>query len=167
PEILTSWIPLIVVESCFVLLTVFLSFKWFSKDELRDWMSETWFLVRQITPLLLLGVFFAGIMVELLPAHYVVAVVGGASFSASFIASVAAALMYFSTLTEVPIISALMELGMGRGPALAMLLAGPALSLPNMIVISKIMGVKKASVYITLVVVVASFSGLIFGLYFT
>jgi hypothetical protein len=74
--------------------------------------------------------------------------------------------MYFSTLTEVPIISALTELGMGRGPALAMLLAGPALSLPNMIVISRIMGAKKASLYIALVVAVASIAGLIFGLYF-
>ncbi|MCD4703589.1 MAG: permease [Methanosarcinaceae archaeon] len=166
PEILTARIPLIVMESCLVLLTIFLSFKWFSNDELRDWMSETWFLVRQITPLLLLGVFFAGIMVELLPANRVVAVVGGTSFVSSSIASVAAALMYFSTLTEVPIISALTELGMGRGPALAMLLAGPALSLPNMIVISRIMGVKKASVYITLVVIVASVAGFIFGLYF-
>ncbi len=166
PEILVAWIPLMAVESCLVLLAIFLSFKWFSKDELRDWMSETWFLVRQITPLLLLGVFFAGVLVELLPAHYVVAVVGGASFGASFIASVAAALMYFSTLTEVPIISALMELGMGRGPALAMLLAGPALSLPSMIVISRVMGLKKTSIYITLVVAVASFAGLIFGFYF-
>ncbi|ODV49213.1 hypothetical protein C7960_0142 [Methanohalophilus euhalobius] len=166
PEILTEWILLLAVETVLVIITVFLSFNWFRKEELKDWMAETWFLVKQIAPLLLLGVFFAGIMVELLPAEYVAAVVGGASFGASFIASVAAALMYFSTLTEVPIISALTELGMGRGPALAMLLAGPALSLPNMIVISRIMGAKKTSLYIALIVAVASIAGFIFGLYF-
>lgn len=166
PEILPTWNPMLFVEIPLILVTVYVSLKWFSKDELESWMSETWFLVKQITPLLLIGVFFAGIMVELLPAEYVVKYVGGSAFSSYMIASVAAALMYFSTLTEVPIISALTVLGMGKGPALSMLLAGPALSLPNMIVISRIMGFQKAMTYILLVVVIATISGYVFGTYF-
>ena len=166
PEILPTWNPMLFVEIPLILVTVYVSLKWFSKDELESWMSETWFLVKQITPLLLIGVFFAGIMVELLPADYVVKYVGGSTFSSYMIASVAAALMYFSTLTEVPIISALTVLGMGKGPALSMLLAGPALSLPNMIVINRIMGFQKAMTYILLVVVIATISGYVFGTYF-
>ncbi|MDY0387586.1 MAG: permease [Methanolobus sp.] len=166
PELLPTWNPMLFVEIPLILVTVYVSLKWFSKDELESWMSETWFLVKQITPLLLIGVFFAGIMVELLPADYVVKYVGGSTFSSYIIASVAAALMYFSTLTEVPIISALTLLGMGKGPALSMLLAGPALSLPNMIVISRIMGFQKAMTYILLVVIIATISGYVFGTYF-
>ncbi|MDK2893152.1 permease [Methanohalophilus sp.] len=164
PEFLAGWLVLAAVEIPLVFVTVYMSFKWFSKEELESWMSETWFLVKQITPLLLVGVFAAGIIVELLPAEYVVAVVGSDTFSSNLIASVAGALMYFSTLTEVPIISALTELGMGRGPALAMLLAGPALSLPNMIVISRIMGIRKGLTYICLVVLIASVAGFVFAL---
>jgi Predicted permeases len=166
PEILPTWNPMLFVEIPLILITIYVSLKWFSKDEIESWMTETWFLVKQITPLLLIGVFFAGIMVELLPAEYVVKYVGGSTFTSYIIASVAAALMYFSTLTEVPIISALTLLGMGKGPALSMLLAGPALSLPNMIVISRIMGVRKGLTYISLVVVIATISGFVFGTYF-
>ncbi|WP_321431006.1 permease [uncultured Methanolobus sp.] len=166
PEILTSWTPMLAVEIPLILVTIYVSLKWFDRDELESWMGETWFLVKQITPLLLLGVFFAGIIVELLPAEYVVKYVGGSTVTSYIIASVAAALMYFSTLTEVPIISALTVLGMGKGPALSMLLAGPALSLPNMIVINRIMGFKKGMTYIALVVVVAAVAGYAFGMYF-
>jgi len=151
-----AWVPLII-------LTAYLSYRWFSKEEINSWMGETWFLIKQITPLLLLGVFFAGIAVVVLPKEYVAAFVGGNSLTSNFISSVAGALMYFSTLTEVPIIKALTLLGMGTGPSLAMLLAGPALSLPNMIVINRIMGVKKGMTYISLVVLIATFSGYIFG----
>ncbi len=165
PEILPDWNPMLFVEIPLILITIYVSLKWFSKEELESWMGETWFLVKQITPLLLIGVFFAGIIVELLPAEYVVKYVGGSTASSYFIASIAAALMYFSTLTEVPIISALTLLGMGDGPALSMLLAGPALSLPNMIVISRIMGFKKGMTYIALVVVIATIAGYMFGAY--
>lgn len=164
PEFISDWMLLAAFEIPMILITVYMSFKWFSREELESWMSETWFLIKQITPLLLVGVFAAGIIVELLPPEYVIAVVGSDSFSSNLVASVAAALMYFSTLTEVPIISALTELGMGRGPALAMLLAGPALSLPNMIVISRIMGIRKGFTYISLVVLVASIAGFAFAL---
>jgi hypothetical protein len=118
-----------------------------------------------IAALLLIGVFFAGIIVELLPSEVVVKYVGGANFMSYFIASVAAALMYFSTLTEVPIISALTILGMAKGPALSMLLAGPALSLPSMIVISRVMGIQKGLTYIVLVVIMAMISGFMFDYY--
>ncbi|MCL7476444.1 MAG: permease [ANME-2 cluster archaeon] len=146
-----------------VLITIALSWRWYTPEELKSWMEETWFLVKQITPLLFAGVFLAGIIVELLPGELVSTMVGGNSISANLISSVSGSLMYFSTLTEVPIISALTKLGMGKGPALTMLLAGPALSLPNMIVISRIMGTKKAGVYIILVIVAATISGIIFG----
>jgi len=162
-EIFSTWTMQVVVLVPLIAITIYTSLKWFSHEELSSWMSETWFLVKQITPLLLIGVFFAGIIVEILPAEYVIMYVGGNSISSNFVSSVSGALMYFSTLTEVPIISALTLLGMGRGPSLAMLLAGPALSLPNMIVISRIMGTKRASVYISLVVVIATIAGLLFG----
>ncbi len=154
-----AWAPLIG-------FTAFLSFKWFSKEELESWMRETWFLVKQITPLLLLGVFLSGIIVVVLPKEFVASLVGGNSLISNFISSVAGAFMYFSTLTEVPIIKALTLLGMGEGPALAMLLAGPALSLPSMIVINRVMGVKKGTTYISLVVMIATISGYIFGTMF-
>lgn len=165
PEIIGSWTYLALVEIPLIALTVYFSSKWYSAEERKCWMEETWFLVKMITPLLLVGVFFAGIIVELLPSNIVVRYVGGDGLMSYSIASVAAALMYFSTLTEVPIISALTVLGMGRGPALAMLLAGPALSLPNMIVISRIMGVRKGFSYIALVIVAATISGILFGYY--
>lgn len=166
PEIITSWTYLALVEIPVIAATVYLSFKWYTKEERASWMQETWFLVKMIAPLLLIGVFFAGIIVELLPSEIVVKYVGGGTIMSYFIASIAAALMYFSTLTEVPIISALTLLGMGKGPALSMLLAGPALSLPNMIVINRVMGIQKGLSYIALVVVIATISGLIFGYYF-
>ncbi|MHC1756857.1 MAG: permease [Methanosarcina sp.] len=156
PLILLIWIPLIAI-------TVYYSLKWFSPEERASWMGETWFLIKQITPLLLIGVFFAGIGVEVLPKEFVASLVGGNTLSSNLIAAVSAALMYFSTLTEVPIIKALTLLGMGEGPSLAMLLAGPALSLPSMIVINRIMKPKRAILYISLVVLIATLSGFIYG----
>ncbi|MEA3281448.1 MAG: permease [Euryarchaeota archaeon] len=146
-----------------VLLTVYVSRKWFDDEHIHDWMYETWDLTKKIFPLLLVGVFFAGIIVELIPSDLVVRFVGGNSVRSNLIAAVAAALMYFATLTEVPIIDSLTRLGMGEGPVLAMLLAGPALSLPNMIVISRVMGVRKASVYITLTAILATIAGFVAG----
>ncbi|NPE30527.1 permease [Methanococcoides sp. SA1] len=163
PEIFDTWTMMAAILVPLIAVTIYLSFKWFTREELSSWMGETWFLVKQITPLLLIGVFFAGVIVEVLPSEYVARFVGGESVSSNLIASVSGALMYFSTLTEVPIISALTLLGMGKGPALSMLLAGPALSLPNMIVISRIMGAKRGASYITLVVVIATLAGLGFG----
>lgn len=136
----------------------------YTREELWDWMRETWELVRMIVPLLLIGVFLAGIVVEVLPREVITAYLGANTIWSNGLASVSGALMYFATLTEVPIISALMKLGMGRGPALAMLLAGPALSLPNMIVIGRIMGAKRTTAYIGLVVIISTLVGLLFGM---
>lgn len=137
--------------------------RWFNKDEIGRWMRETLRFARLIVPWLLVGVFAAGIITAIVPQDVVTAYVGGNSLFANLVASFLGALMYFATLTEVPIVRAFMDLGMGKGPALALLLAGPALSLPNMLVIRSIMGMKKTLTYIALVVAFATASGYIFG----
>lgn len=146
-----------------VVLAVIL-WQWFSRSDIGQWMRETLHFVRLIAPWLLVGVFAAGIIKVVVPESTVTAYVGGNSLPANLIASFLGSLMYFATLTEVPIIRAFLDLGMGKGPALALLLAGPALSLPNMLVIRSIMGTKKTLTYAGLVVVMATVSGHIFGL---
>lgn len=142
---------------------------WFKKDELKEWTSATWGFALQILPLLLGGVLISGFLLGrvghegIIPSHYVTSLVGGNSLWANFFASIVAAFMYFATLTEVPILQGLIGAGMGKGPALALLLAGPALSLPSMLVIRSIMGTKKTVVYVSLVVIMATISGMIFG----
>ena len=138
--------------------------RWFTRGEIGTWMKETLRFVRLIVPWLLAGVFVAGIITTFVPQEAVTSWVGGNSLFANFIASFLGALMYFATLTEVPIVSAFINLGMGKGPTLALLLAGPALSLPNMLVIRSIMGTKKTLTYVSLVVVFATITGYIFGL---
>ncbi|MCR4393274.1 MAG: permease [Dehalococcoidales bacterium] len=138
--------------------------RWFSKGEIVEWLKETLHFTRLIIPWLLVGVFAAGILTVVIPQSYVVQFVGGNTLFGNFIASLFGALMYFATLTEVPIIRAFMDLGMGKGPALALLLAGPALSLPSMLVIRKIMGTKKMLTYVGLVVVMATITGYLFGI---
>jgi len=155
------WRGLIIVP--LVLMTVYVSRKWFDDEQIHDWMHETWDLTKKIFPLLLVGVFFAGMILQLIPPDLVVRFVGGNSIKSNLVASVAAALMYFATLTEVPIIDSLTRLGMGSGPVLAMLLAGPALSLPNMIVIERVMGLRKAAVYIALTIILATIAGFVAG----
>ncbi|MDD4876505.1 MAG: permease [Dehalococcoidales bacterium] len=145
-----------------VLLVVL--WRWFSKSELAQWMKETLHFARLIVPWLLVGVFAAGIIKGVIPESVVTSYVGGNSILSNFIASFTGALMYFSTLTEVPIIKAFMDLGMGKGPALALLLAGPALSLPNMLVIRSIMGTRKTLTYVSLVIIMATITGYIFGI---
>jgi hypothetical protein len=139
------------------------------QDEMQEWFSTSWGFAKQILPLLLIGVIIAGVLLGqpgsegLIPSHWVANAVGGNSLSANLFASVAGAFMYFATLTEVPILQGLLGAGMGKGPALALLLAGPALSLPNMLVIRSVMGTKKTVVFVGLVMVMATISGLIFG----
>ena len=146
-----------------VVLAVIL-WRWFTRGEIVLWLKETLHFTRLIIPWLLVGVFVAGILKVVIPESVVTAYVGGNSIFANFIASFLGALMYFATLTEVPVIKAFMDLGMGKGPALALLLAGPALSLPSMIVLGRIMGIKKMLTYVALVVVMATITGYIFGL---
>jgi len=153
-----------IVTGILLVVLGFILWRWFTKGELGMWMKETLHFVRLIVPWLLVGVFAAGIITTFVPQDAVSSWVGGNSLFANFIASFLGALMYFATLTEVPIVSAFMNLGMGKGPTLALLLAGPALSLPNMLVIRGIMGTKKTLSYIFLVVIFATVSGYIFGL---
>ncbi len=144
--------------------------QWFKKDELSEWVNQTWFFAWQILPLLFGGVLVAGFLMGrpetnagIIPAKWIQVAVGGNSIWANLFASVAGALMYFATLTEVPILQGLIGNGMGKGPALALLLAGPALSLPNMLVIRSVMGTKKTVTFILLVVVMATFTGMVYG----
>jgi uncharacterized membrane protein YraQ (UPF0718 family) len=158
------WIASLSLVSLAVML-----FKWFKKDELKEWTGATWGFALQILPLLLGGVLVSGFLLGrvghegVIPSRFVAALVGGNSLWANFFSSIVAAFMYFATLTEVPILQGLIGSGMGKGPALALLLAGPALSLPSMLVIRSIIGTKKTIVYVCLVVVMATISGMIFG----
>jgi hypothetical protein len=137
--------------------------------ESGDWFAESWKFAKQILPLLLVGVLIAGILLGrpgqegLIPSAWVSGAVGGNSLFANFFASIAGAFMYFATLTEVPILQGLIGSGMGAGPALALLLAGPALSLPNMLVIRSVIGTRRTVVYVALVVVMSTVAGLIYG----
>jgi len=142
----------------------------FSKDEPNQWLGETWGFTKQIMPLLGAGVLIAGFLLGsnsgnggIIPNEWISALVGGNSIFSNFFASITGAFMYFATLTEIPILQGLIHSGMGKGPALALLLAGPALSLPNMLVIRSVIGTQKTVVYVSLVVVMATISGLIYG----
>ena len=153
----------------FVLLFIYILFNWFQKKEITPWLESSWSFTQQILPLLFLGIFFAGLLLGrpgeegFIPSRFIATLVGGNSLSANFFASIVGAFMYFATLTEIPILQGLIGSGMGQGPALALLLAGPALSLPNMLVIRSVVGTKKTLVYITLVVIMATISGMIYG----
>jgi uncharacterized membrane protein YraQ (UPF0718 family) len=137
--------------------------------EAQDWFNESWGFAKQIMPLLLLGVLVAGLLLGrpdkegLIPNEWIAWALGGNSIWANALASVAGAFMYFATLTEVPIVQGLVGSGMGKGPALALLLAGPALSLPSMLVINSIMGFKKTLVFVCLVCVLSTIAGMLFG----
>ncbi len=140
--------------------------------ELREWLAASWGFAKQILPLLLGGVLVAGLLLGrvghegLIPSAWVEAALGGNGVGANLFAAVAGALMYFATLTEVPIVQGLIGAGMGKGPALALLLAGPALSLPNMLVIGSILGVRKTAAFVALVVAMAAASGMVYGTFF-
>ena len=143
------------------------------KGETGEWFEQTWSYTKQIMPLLLGGVLVAGLLLGRpgaegwIPSEWISQSVGGNSLGANLFASLAGAFMYFATLTEIPILQGLLGNGMGSGPALALLLAGPALSLPNMLVINSIIGLKKTSVYVSLVVTIATLSGWIYGFLFS
>jgi len=140
-----------------------------SKGEAGEWFEQSWGFTKQIMPLLLYGILIAGLFLGrpdhegLIPSSWVAGAVGGNSVMANLLASVAGAFMYFATLTEIPILQGLIGSGMGKGPALALLLAGPALSLPNMLVIRSVIGTKKTVVFVLLVIIMATISGMFYG----
>lgn len=145
----------------------------FSEDEPNQWLGETWGFAKQIMPLLAAGVLVAGFLLGssngkpgIIPNEWIANLVGGNSLFSNFFASITGAFMYFATLTEIPILQGLINSGMGKGPALALLLAGPALSLPNMLVIRGVIGTQKTVVYVSLVVIMATITGLIYGAIF-
>ncbi len=161
----TKWI----ISGALALLLAWMIVRWFKKEELKEWLFSTWVFAKQIFPLLFAGVLAADFLLGrpghtgIIPSRWIAGLVGGNSLGATLFASVAGALMYFATLTEVPILQGLIGSSMGQGPALALLLAGPALSLSSMIVIRSVMGTKKTLVYILLVVMMATITGLIYG----
>jgi uncharacterized protein len=161
--------PIIAFTAGFIGLSVFTST---DKGEAGDWFASSWTFAKQILPLLLFGVLVAGLLLGrvghegIIPSEWVARAVGGNSLLANFFASFAGAFMYFATLTEVPILQGLMGNGMGKGPALALLLAGPALSLPSMLVINTVLGLKKTIVFVSLVVVFSTICGMFYGIIF-
>jgi uncharacterized protein len=161
--------PLIAFGAGIVALTVLITT---TRGEAEDWFNSTWAFTKQISPLLIGGVMAAGLLLGqpgtegIIPSEWVSGLVGGNSLGANFFSALVAAFMYFATLTEVPILQGLIGSGMGNGPALALLLAGPALSLPNMLVIRSVMGTKKTVVYCSLVVIMSTFCGMVFGHYY-
>jgi len=161
-----------VVSAFFLLAVACMLIRWFKKDELSEWVDASWGFAEQILPLLLVGVLAAGLLLGrpghegLIPSEWVSRLVGGNSLWANLFAAFVGAFMYFATLTEVPILEGLMGAGMGKGPALALLLAGPALSLPNMLVINQVIGPRKTLVFCSLVVIMATLSGILYGTIF-
>ncbi|GJM25800.1 MAG: permease [Phycisphaerae bacterium] len=158
-----------IISGVLLIALLFMLGAWFGKDELNTWVANTWAFAKQILPLLFVGVLVAGILLgrpghpALIPESWIAGSVGGNGLGANLFASFAGALMYFATLTEVPILEGLLGAGMGKGPALALLLAGPALSLPNMLVIRSVMGTQKTVVYVALVVVLSTMAGMTYG----
>jgi uncharacterized membrane protein YraQ (UPF0718 family) len=160
-----------IVSGAALVSVIIATVAWFSRDERQEWKDSTLGYAIQVMPLLFGGVLVAGFLLgrpgheALIPSQWVASLVGGNSVGANLFASISGAFMYFATLTEVPILQGLLGSGMGQGPALALLLAGPALSLPNMLVIRSVIGTKKTVVYVSLVVVMSTIMGLIFGAY--
>jgi len=161
-----------VVSAFFLMAVACMLIRWFRKDELSEWVDASWGFAKQILPLLLVGVLAAGLLLGrpgnegVIPSEWVSRLVGGNTLWANLFASVFGAFMYFATLTEVPILEGLMGAGMGKGPALALLLAGPALSLPNMLVINQVIGHRKTLAFCSLVVIMATLSGILYGTIF-
>lgn len=157
------------IAGVFLLALIVLIIRWYTKQEIGEWGGSTWTYAKLILPYLFGGVLIAGFLLGrpnhmgIIPPQWISGFVGGNSWASNFVASFAGALMYFATLTELPILQGLMGSGMGDGPALALLLAGPALSLPNMLVIRKILGTKKTLAYVLLVVIAATLTGKLFG----
>jgi uncharacterized membrane protein YraQ (UPF0718 family) len=153
-------------------LLIFTLIKYFKKDDYNNWFGSTFDYVKRMVPLLVIGIMASGFLLGydgkegIIPTAYINTLIGGNGLLANFISSFLGAFMYFCTLIEVPIVQGLMNNGMGKGPALALLLAGPALSLPNMLLIRSVLGTKKTAVYIGMVIILATLTGYVFGNFF-
>jgi hypothetical protein len=134
-----------------------------SQQEIKRWLKESWWFVRTIFPILLVGVFAVGVVGSILPQDWIQTWVGGEGLRQSFLASLSGSIIYLATLTEAPFVHTLMGLGMGKGPALALLLTGPGLSLPSWLAIAKVFGTKKALVYIPTIIILGTLAGWIAG----
>jgi len=158
-----SYLTNVLVWSILTVIWLIYARKSLTGEETKNWLRETWWFVRMIVPLLLLGVFIVGVIGKLLPKEFVSKWVGGNSVLAAFLATLSGQLMYFGTLTESPFIDTMLKLGMGKGPALAFLLTGPGMSLPNMLAVGRLFGIRKAAVYIILIMTLGTFVGWFFG----
>ncbi len=153
----------VVVWAVGLVIVALYAWKVIGRDKIKDWLKETLWFVRIIFPLLLAGVFIVGIIGALLPREWIEPLVGGVGLRQSFIATMFGAITYFATMTEAPFVDTLMNLGMGKGPALALLLTGPGLSLPNWLAIARVFGVKKALVYVPTIIVLGTLVGWVAG----
>ena len=156
------WQKVIVWAAGLVIVTTY-AWKTLDRGKIREWLRESWWFVRIIFPLLLVGVFIVGIIGALLPREWIEPLVGGAGLRQSFIATMFGAVTYFATMTEAPFVDTLINLGMGKGPALALLLTGPGISLPNWLAIARVFGVKKALVYVPTIIVLGTLVGWLAG----
>lgn len=154
------------IAGFFGLLVLLMVFKWFTREEIREWMHATWDYALMIVPLLFGGIFVTGFIGALIPEHIISSYVGGNAITSNFVAAFIGMIWYFATLTEIPIVEMLTRLGMGQGPALSLLLAGPALSLPSILVIYKVIGLRKTAVFCVLTVVMSTIVGFLFGILF-
>jgi uncharacterized protein len=163
-DIAVNW-PACLLAGVLIAVIVVLLRRWLTREDVKEWLGATWSFFKLVVPWLLGGIFIAGVIGVVLPSQWVVRVVGDNSILSNFIASFTGMLFYFATLTEVPILRTFMDAGMGKGPALALLLAGPALSLPSILVLRRVMGIKKTLAYAGLTVVMATITGFMFGLF--
>jgi uncharacterized membrane protein YraQ (UPF0718 family) len=156
----TVKIPILAVLIAGVLVIIIF---WMPKEDTKSWLLETWSFGRKIVPLLLIGVFVAGILKTVIPEKFITTYVGGNRLSSNLLAVLFGVFMYFPTLVEVPMARTFLDLGMGRGPLLAYLLADPVISLPSILVISKLIGLKRLFVYVGLIIFFCTLAGLIYG----
>ena len=160
-----SYLNKVIVWGIATIIMAIYAWKALKSEEIKTFLRESWWFIKLILPLLLIGVFFVGVLGALLPEEWIKSWLGGNGVMASFIATTIGAVSYFATMTEAPFVDTLMKMGMGKGPALALLLTGPGLSLPNWIAIARVFGVKKSFVYVITIEIVGTFVGWFFGNY--
>jgi len=156
------WQKVLVWAIGLVVVAVY-ALKIIDRARIKDWLTETWWFVRIIFPLLLVGVFIVGIIGAILPQQWIETWLGGEGLRQSFLATLIGAVTYFATMTEAPFVDTLMKLGMGKGPALALLLTGPGISLPNWLAVAKVFGIKKVLVYIPTIIILSTLVGWVAG----